>query len=199
MSADRCPHDDKPWRCVPCCLAELRRSVPLLTRAVRVRDKGGQDGPRPGFASRPPINVAAFALLQDIKQAGGTDGLEATVNTVSDPNELYETRRLIRQYRSRAALVLHEALAPYPLLWPYIETTASGEEVTRNKPIGCPVTSEDGQCQGALMVHRDNDPASPNYGKAAVIRCQVDDEHEWAWAFGGWLRLGAMLRLDQAS
>jgi hypothetical protein len=193
-----CPHADKEWRCTTCCIAELRRNHTRLTAAVSVRNKTGNDGPRPAFGSREPINVSALALLQDLGQHGGTDGLEAKLATTRDPNALRDLQRQVRQYRSRSALILHDALAPYPMLWPVEETVtdkATGEQkqVWKDRPIPCPVIDEDGPCGGDLMVHRDDDPASPNFGKAAVIVCRSDDEHEWTLAHGGWLRLGVLL------
>lgn len=198
MSKRLCPHGDKDWRCATCCIAELRRNHTRLEAAVSIRDRGRPVGPRPGFASREPINVSALALLQDLKQHGGPTGLEQQLATTTDPQTLTDLRRKVRQYRSRSSLILHDALAPYPLLWP-VEVTVTDEQtgqpktVVKDKPITCPVIDEDGTCAGDLFVHRDDDPASADYGKAAVIVCRRDDEHEWTLKAGGWLRLGVLL------
>jgi hypothetical protein len=198
MTGDLCPHGDKDWRCTICCIANLRRDTPRLQKAVRVRDTASMDGPRPGFTSRPPINIAALALLQDLTRLGGPDGIEHTLNTMRDPQIIADIERRTRQYRSRAALILHDALAPYPLTWDTPGVDADGQDIVETKPVPCPVVSEYGDCGGPLMVHRDGDETSDNYGKAAVIVCRLKDDHEWPLAHGGWLRLGVLLggRMD---
>lgn len=205
MSDDLCPHGDKDWRCVICCLASLRRDHQRLTRAVRTRDKSGSDGPRPAFASKEPINLGALALLQDIAKTGGLDRIEAQLNTLRDPEPLRELQTKVRKYRSRCALVLKDALAPYPLTWavygprtspggrPVLNSDGQQVDGWQDTPIPCPVVNEHGDCAAPLLVHRDNDPDSKHYGKAAVIRCKRDDDHEWQLAHGGWLTLGVLL------
>lgn len=202
---DLCPHGDKTWRCPTCCLLELRRNLPRLEQAVSVRDKTGGSGPRPAFGSREPINSSALAVLQDIRKAGGLDSVEAQLSTLRDPARLGDLRRQLRQWRSRTALVLHDALAPYQLVWPVhgpildktgqplLDEHGQAREGWRDKPIPCPVVTVDGDCNAGLSVHRDDDPDSPDYGKASLIRCQRDDTHEWPLAHGGWLRLGVLL------
>ena len=177
-----CPHGDRDWRCPTCCLMDLRRDYSRLVQAVTEAEKGTGGG-RSSFGSRVPagFGTAALALLQDINARGGLDYIERELNTLRDPEPLGLLRRNVRQYRSRAALILHDALAPYPLLWP------------DNTPVACPVVNDEGDCAGGLLVHRDNQPASPDYGKAAVIRCRAHDDHEWTVADAGWLRLGVLL------
>ena len=177
-----CPHHDREWRCPVCCLASLRRDLPRLRSAVRNNEKGAAGGSS-SFGSRVPtgFGTAAYSLLQDIQARGGLDYIERELNTLSEPQPLNDLRRNVRQYRSRCALILHDALAPYPLLWP------------DNSVIGCPVVDEYGTCAAPLKVHRDNDAGSEHYGKAAIIRCQRTDDHEWTVAHAGWLRLGVLL------
>lgn len=176
-----CAHGDKEWRCPTCCLMHLRRDLPRLKDAVQnhQRGLGGGSG---AFGSRVPtgFGTAAFALLQDITQAGGLDYIERDLNTLLDHERLQALRRDVRQYRSRCALILHDALAPFPLLWP------------NNDPVLCPVVDERGSCNAELLVHRDNDQHSDNFGQAAVIRCRYDDDHEWSAIRGDWLRLGVL-------
>lgn len=199
-----CPHHDKDWRCIVCCLAYLRRNTHILDRAVQTSDRGRTDGPRPPFGSREPINVSALALVQDLNQHGGTNGLEHKANTYRDPQAHADIKRRIRQFRSRCALILGDALAPYPLTWdtPVTrETDGQTVHTVETRPIGCPVVTADGPCTGELYVHADDDAGSANFGKAAVIVCHADDEHEWTLASGGWLRLGVLLggRMDGAA
>lgn len=198
---DLCPHGDKDWRCPTCCLAELRRNTPRLEKAVRNADKtisGGSSSP--GFGSRVPagFSVSAFSLLQDIRQHGGLDIIEKQLNTMRDPERLTALRKTLRQWRSRASLILRDALAPYPLTWDTPVPQQDGTDRIENRPVPCPVVDEYGDCGHPLLVHRDNDPGSPNYGKAAVIRCRARDDHEWPLAHGGWLRLGVLLALAEA-
>jgi hypothetical protein len=194
VTDDRCPHGDKDWRCPVCCIAEIRRNLPRLERAVAVREKtGDSEGAARFFASRELINVAAYALLQDLNRAGGPTGLEHALNTLRDPARLAEVKREVRQLRSRLALILRDALAPYPLTWDTSSTDHDGRRTVETKPIPCPVVDQDGDCAGPLYVHRDNDPDSDDYGKPAVIRCKHDDDHEWTLAHGGWLKLGVLL------
>jgi hypothetical protein len=194
VTVDRCPHGDKDWRCPTCCIAEIRRNQPRLHRAVSIREKtGGSEGTARFFASREPINVPAYALLQDLNRAGGATGLEQALSTLRDPSRLAEVRRTLRQLRSRLALVLHDALAPYPLTWDTPTIDQHGRRTIETKPIPCPVVNENGDCGGPLHVHRDNDPHSEHYGKPAVIRCKHNDDHEWTLAHGGWLNLGVLL------
>lgn len=194
MNRPTCPHGDKTWRCPICCLADLRRDLPRLRTAVRHTQKGSSGG-RSAFGSRVPagFGTAALALLQDITQAGGLDYIERELNTLRDLERLQQLRRHVRQYRSRAALILHDALAPYPLTWDTPSTSQAGETVVETRPIPCPVVDDIGDCGAPLLVHRDNDPDSEDYGKAAVIRCKRDDDHEWTLANAGWLRLGVLL------
>lgn len=193
MSRASCPHGDKEWRCPICCLAALRRDLPRLHRAVSVRDKTGTLGGRSAFGSREPINTSALSLLQDIDHAGGLDYIERELNTLRDPQRLGPLRRHVRQYRSRCALILHDALAPYPLTWDTPGVDDDGKPIVETKPIPCPVVNDIGSCDAPLMVHRENDYRSEHFGKAAVIRCRIDDEHEWTLANAGWLRLGVLL------
>lgn len=188
-----CPHGDRDWRCPTCCLAELRRNHPRLMLAVQVRDKTGGSGGRTPFGSREPINVGALALLQDVMAAGGLDRVEEQLATRRDPALLAALRKQVRQWRSRSALILKDALAPYPLTWDTHSTNDKGEPTVVTRPIPCPVVTAEGNCPGTLDVHRDNDPASLDFGKAAVIRCNRDDDHEWTLQAGGWLRLGVLL------
>lgn len=187
-----CDHGDKDWHCTVCCLAYLRQNLPRVEKAVRNRDKTSQGGgsSRPASGSREQINVGAFALLQDVAREGGTNGLERNLATLHEP-ERADTARLVRQFRSRCALVLKDALAPFPLTWDAKDVDENGNPI-RNKPVLCPVVNENGDCGGQLYVHRDDQPTSPNYGKAAIIVCRNDDEHAWPMADGGWLRLGVL-------
>lgn len=189
-----CPHGDRDWRCPVCCLADLRRDLPRLQRAVRQNEKGTGGGSR-GFASRVPtgFGTAALALIQDINARGGLDYIERQLNTVRDPEPLALLRRHVRQYRSRAALILHDALAPYPLTWDTPGVNRDGDPIVETKPIPCPVVDITGSCGAALLVHRDNNPKSEHYGMAAVIQCQRDEDHAWTLEAGGWLRLGVLL------
>ena len=189
-----CPHGDKDWRCPVCCILSLRRDLRRLERAVRANEKSTGGGAS-SFGSRVPtgFGVAALALLQDINTAGGLDYIERQLNTLTDPEALADMRKKVRQYRSRCALILHDALAPYPLTWDTPGTTQTGEEIVETKPVPCPVVHELGQCGADLMVHRDNDPKSEDYGKAAIIRCRHNDDHEWTLRNAGWLRLGVLL------
>lgn len=182
MTRDLCPHQDRDWRCPVCCLQSLRRDLPRLQRAIRQNEKTSGGGSLT-FGSRVPagFGTAALALVQDITAAGGLDYIERQLNTLRDHAPLSLLKRSVRQYRSRCALILHDALAPYPLLWP------------DNTAVTCPVVDEFGSCDQPLAVHRDNDPRSEHYGKAAVIRCRRDDDHEWTVADAGWLRLGVLL------
>lgn len=207
MTADVCDHGDKPWRCPTCCLAELRRNLPRLEKAVRGATRGNANSGSPGFGSRVPagFSVSAFALLQDIRQHGGLDIIEAQLTTLRDPERLEQIRRTLRQWRSRASLILSDALAPYPLRWPVygplwnpdgtpvLNDDGQQQDGWRDQDIPCPVVSDDGDCAAPLLVHRDNDPDSPNFGKPESIRCRRDDTHEWTLAHGGWLRLGVLL------
>jgi hypothetical protein len=190
---NRCPHGDKTWRCPTCCLADLRRDLRRLEAAVSDRDKSTPGGGRSVFGSREPINLPALALIQDIQQAGGLDYVERQLNTLRDPVLLRDLRKNLRQWRSRAALVLRDALAPYPLTWDTDSTDDNGNPTVVTAPILCPVVDEYGSCNSPLLVHRDNDPVSDDYGKPAVIRCRKDDTHEWPMADRGWLRLGVLL------
>jgi hypothetical protein len=201
MTARLCAHGDKEWRCTICCVAYLRRNETRLRRTVRTRTSGTGDGPRPPFGSREPININAHDLIQDLNSHGGTDGLEHKLNTYRDPQALATLQRQTRQYRSRCALILRDAVAPYPLTWDTPTVDSDGHPTVRTLPIGCPVVSEHGGCPGELYVHADPDPLSPHYGKAAVIQCHTDDDHEWTLAAGGWLRLGVLLggRLDDTA
>lgn len=196
MSAEECPHKDKPWRCIPCCISALWRDVPRLERAIRNQERAGNDGPRPGFGSREPINLAAYALLQDLGRHGGVGGLDNALHTLRDPARLNELRRRTRQYRSRASLILHEALAPYPLRWPVDQPDGT----CKDEDVPCPVIDDEGTCGGQLLIHRNTDSTSGTYGKPLTIVCRYDDTHEWAAGLG-WLRLGVLLggRLDLAS
>lgn len=205
MSDPTCPHGDKQWRCPTCCLLELRRNLPRLDQAVSVRDKTVGGGPRPAFGSREPINVSALALLQDIRKAGGCNGIEHNLATISDPEGLAALRKSLRGWRSRSALILRDALAPYELVWPVHgpRTNKNGEplrndhgvqvEGWQDRPVLCPVVNDEGDCASPLLVHREDDPGSVDYGKATVIRCRRHDDHEWPLAHGGWLRLGVLL------
>jgi hypothetical protein len=188
-----CSHGDRDWRCPTCCLLNLRRDLHRLELAVSVRDKSSAQGGRSIFGSREPINLPALALLQDIHRAGGLDYVERQLNTLRDPAVLADLRTGLRRWRSRAALVLRDALAPYPLTWdtPGLDDTGRPTVVTR--PIPCPVIDQIGTCDGPLHVHRENEQTSADYGKPAVIRCPRDDSHEWTLAQGGWLRLGVLL------
>lgn len=195
MTDETCDHGDKPWRCPVCCLAELRRNLPKLEQAVTNAESAKGGGGRPGFGSRTPpgFSLPALSLLREIRDAGGLDIVEAQLNTLRDPERLTAVRRSLRQWRSRAALVLQDALAPYPLTWDTPVTAEDGTARVETRPIPCPVVDEDGDCAGPLMVHRDNNERSPDFGKSTVIRCGYDDDHEWPLASGGWLRLGVLL------
>jgi hypothetical protein len=185
-----CPHRDKPWRCVTCCLAALRRDLPRLERAVTVRLDGAEraDYVRGGMPSWELINLNARALIQDIERAGGLDQIEAKLNTYRDPDALADLRRHVRQWRSRAALILADVLAPVPLMW-----DAEVDGTIKTIPVLCPVVSDQGDCHGSLRYHRDDDPNSDYYERRAIIRCARDDDHEWHIRHGGWLRLGVLL------
>lgn len=205
MTADKCPHGDKDWRCPTCCLAELRRNHPRLVAAVRNRDQGGPGGGKAVFGSRVPINDGALALLQDIAAAGGLDSIEGALNTLRDPARLAAVKTNLRKWRSRCSLVLKDSTAPYPLLWPdwvpardakgqpVLEPDGEPKMVLKDKPVACPVVSDEGDCAGDLMVHRDDDDDSPNLGKPSAIVCRRDDDHAWTLANRGWLRLGVLL------
>jgi hypothetical protein len=187
---DLCPHQDKPWRCITCCLKALRNDLPRLQRAVKNAEKNNQTGSNPGFGSRVPagFSVSALALVQDLEQAGGLDRIEQQLNTLRDPELLRDLQRHVRQWRSRCALILRDALAPYTLTWSVRE-----RDGWRDRPIPCPVVNEYGDCAAPLIVHRDNNPESASYGKPQTIRCRTNDDHEWPLAHGGWLRLGVLL------
>ncbi len=191
--ADVCPHGDKPWRCPTCCLAELRRKLPRVETAVRVRDKTGGGSSGGVFGSRIEINTDAFALLQDIRKAGGLDKIEADLNTLRAPRPLNELRRTVRQWRSRCDLILRDATAPFPLTWDVPGLDKQGLPILTTKTILCPVVNEHGDCGGELHVHRDDDPKSLTFSSPDLIRCRRNDDHEWTIKHGGWLRLGVLL------
>lgn len=191
MKTDLCAHMVKEARCVICSLAELRRQLPELHRAVTgPREVGpAADFTKGGERSWEPINLAALSLLQDIDARNGLDAVEAALNTTTDPERLREVQRDVRIWRSRCVLILGLALAPYPLRWDRRKPDGSVEEVD----VLCPVVNDTGDCGGTLRVHRDNDPNSEHYARAAVIICTRDDDHEWPLRHGGWLRLGVLL------
>jgi hypothetical protein len=191
VKPETCAHGVKEARCVVCALAELRRRLPEVTRAVAgAREVGpAAEFTSGGAPSWEPINLAAMSLLQDINADGGLDAVEAALNTVTDPERLRVLQRNVRIWRSRATLILGLALAPYPLRWDRRKTDGTVETVN----VLCPVVDDQGDCGGILRVHRDNDPSSEHYGRAAVIICTHDDEHDWPMREGGWLRLGVLL------
>jgi hypothetical protein len=203
MTDTRCPHGDREHRCPTCCLLALRKYMPALDRAVSIRDKAPGSGPRPAFGSREPINTSAFALLQDINRAGGLNTVEHHLHVLRDP-ELRGLERNVRQWRSRASLILRLATAPYPVLWPtLVPVVRAGKPVLdgrgqprlelRDRPVPCPVVLEEGDCAAPLRVHRDDDPESPSFTRPELIRCARYEDHEWTLAHGGWLRLGSLL------
>lgn len=188
-----CPHGDKQWRCPTCCLAELRRKMPRVERAISNREKTGGSSGKSVFGSRMEINTSAMALVQDISRAGGLDKIEADLNTLTESLTLNQLRRSVRQWRSRCDLVLREVTAPYDLTWDVHETDSDGNHHIRTRPILCPVVNEHGDCAGKLQVHRDDDQDSATFGREQTITCRNADDHTWGIQYGGWLRLGVLL------
>lgn len=191
MKPEICAHGVKEARCTICALAELRRRLPDLSRAVAgAREVGpAAEYTSGGAPSWEPINLSALSLLQDIDAKGGLNTVEASLNTLTDPEQHRALSRDVRIWRARCTLILGLALAPYPLRWD--RRTSSGTVETVN--VLCPVINDQGDCGGILRVHRDNDPASEHYGRAAVIICTLTDDHDWPLRDGGWLRLGVLL------
>ncbi len=187
----RCAHDDRLNRCVICALAELRRNLQALDAAVTgLRDKTtSSDYVRGGAPSWEPINLAALSLLQDIRDAGGLNHVEATLNTSLRPRQADNLQKDVRQWRNRAALILGQALAPYVLLWDQTDENGS----TRTIPVACPVIDEHGECGAPLRVHREQDPTQPNYSRPVTVTCTRRDDHDWPISHGGVLRLGVLL------
>lgn len=191
-----CPHGQKDWACTTCCLLDLKDRLDLIEQAVTAQRKAGSSGGfvTGGTRSWEPINLSALALTQDIAKAGGLRGAEQTILRGTDP----DMPKQVRSWRSRARLILGEALAPYPLLWTAVITVKNNRWAWHNPPVTCPVTDHTGTCPGTLLVHYDDQPYSPTYGQRHTVKCTRDDQHQWS---GGieWMRLGLLFGGVQAA
>ena len=183
-----------------------RLLLAVRVRLVEPSSAGFVSGGAPSFEL---VSIAALSLLQDLRREssyheqtirelpalkcrvyrpardlvqslrGFSHALRACDEARLSAPELTNARRALGVWVRRAALVLHDARAPYRLLGP------------DGHPVICPVVeqSEEGahQCTSELLVHRDNVTGVPH-----VIRCRVNATHEWANG-PGWMRLGALL------
>lgn len=189
--SQKCQHGLKDWACTPCCLRDLWDRLDDLNRAVTAArtSSGGSEFVTGGARSYEPINLSARALQEDIAKAGGLRKVQQTIGRGTQP----DLERTVRQWRSRARLILGEAVAPYRLHWthvPYLVVRRNRFDYDHHDPAAvCPKDTINGPCLGALWVHYDDQPWSPTFMSISRIECRHDDTHLWEGGLG-FMKLG---------
>jgi hypothetical protein len=170
-------HKDCPW----CALSRIRGSFTPLAALVTAgrsttRTLGGTR--HGGTPSWEPVDIGALALLQDLQRAP----LATLEHDLADEAAAPAAARVLRRLDERCQQVIGHAQRPYrPLI---------SSDGGRGKPVPCPARDA---CSGVLEVHRENDTQRSDFGRPTVIRCSKNDQHEWDFRNGGFLRLRVAL------